>query len=112
MTPVLGQAHADSGQARSELALPSLDRPAGEVPPPVHLPAGAPPPHLTKLSVYVVRQGDCLWTIAARHIGAPASVDAVAATWPRLYAANRAVIGANPNVLRPGQRLVVPKELA
>lgn len=112
VTPWVGPALADSGRSRSEVAVPSLDRPAGEVPPPVHLPAGASPLRHTQPTRYVVRPGDCLWTIAARHLGAGASVDAVAATWPRWYAANRAVIGTDPDALRPGQRLVVPEERA
>jgi nucleoid-associated protein YgaU len=112
VTPWVANAHADSGRARFDLAVPSLDRPAGEVPPPVHLPAGATPAHSPRPSLYVVRQGDCLWTIAARQLGARATVDTVAATWPRWYAANHAVIGADPNVVHPGQRLVVPEERA
>jgi LysM repeat protein len=46
---------------------------------------------------YVVRQGDTLGAIAARH----------GTTWQRLYSANRTVIGANPNLLRIGQRLLI-----
>jgi hypothetical protein len=44
---------------------------------------------------YTVRQGDTLSRIAARHgIG-----------WEQLYAANKAVIGADPDMIVPGQRL-------
>jgi nucleoid-associated protein YgaU len=93
-------AHADTARPRSEQPLPSLDRPAGEVLP--HVPARA--------DVYVVRRDDCLWTITARHLDGPANDRAVAARWPRWYAANRAVIGVDPDVLHPGQHLVVPKE--
>ncbi|TFV62054.1 LysM peptidoglycan-binding domain-containing protein [Geodermatophilus sp. DF01-2] len=46
---------------------------------------------------YVVRAGDTLGKIAARH----------GTTWQQLHAINREVIGANPNVLRVGQRLVI-----
>ncbi len=56
----------------------------------------------------VVRRGDSLWEIAARHLGADAGPAEVAAEWPRWYAANRAVIGGDPDLLRPGQRLVPP----
>jgi nucleoid-associated protein YgaU len=31
-----------------------------------------------------------------------------AAHWPRIYEANRAIIGYNPSVLRPGQQLLLP----
>ena len=56
----------------------------------------------------VVRAGDTLWTLTARQLGPGASAAEVAATWPRLYAANRAVIGADPGLIHPGQRLVPP----
>jgi nucleoid-associated protein YgaU len=56
----------------------------------------------------VVRRGDTLWAIAARHLGPDASAAQVAAAWPRWYAANRRVIGADPDLLRPGQLLEPP----
>ncbi|MDX6285689.1 MAG: hypothetical protein QOG53_1174 [Frankiales bacterium] len=111
VAPVLAPAHADASKPGPGAALPSLDRPAGEAPPPVPLPAGAPTTHVNRPTVHVVRPGDCLWTIAARHLDKP-TVDTVADSWPRWYAANRAVIGADPNVLHPGQRLIAPEELA
>ncbi|MEV5432162.1 transglycosylase family protein [Streptomyces sp. NPDC052701] len=46
---------------------------------------------------HVVREGDTLSGIAARH----------GTTWQRLYAANRAVIGDDPHVIVPGQRLEI-----
>lgn len=57
----------------------------------------------------VVRRGDSLWSITARHLGPDATAVQVAREWPRWYAANRAVIGADPELLRPGQRLVPPQ---
>ncbi len=57
----------------------------------------------------VVRRGDTLWQIAARHLGADASVAEIAAEWPRWYAANHRVIGPDPDLLRPGQRLTPPR---
>ncbi|MFF4834233.1 transglycosylase family protein [Streptomyces sp. NPDC001315] len=44
---------------------------------------------------YTVREGDTLSGIAARH----------GTTWQRIYAANKAVIGGDPDVIVPGQRL-------
>ncbi|WP_460064043.1 LysM peptidoglycan-binding domain-containing protein [Streptomyces sp. YKOK-I1] len=44
---------------------------------------------------YTVRTGDTLSTIAAAHN----------TTWQRLYAANRTVIGNDPDLILPGQRL-------
>jgi len=57
---------------------------------------------------YVVRQGDALWDIAARHLGPGASAADIAREWPRWYGANRAVIGLDPNLLRPGELLSPP----
>jgi nucleoid-associated protein YgaU len=55
-----------------------------------------------------VRSGDSLWSIAAAALG-PFATDAdIAREWPRLYAGNRDVIGANPHFLRPGQVLLLP----
>ena len=55
----------------------------------------------------VVAPGDSLWSIAAAHLdrAAPARV---AAAWPRWYAANRTVIGPDPDHIVAGQVLDVP----
>jgi LysM repeat protein len=44
---------------------------------------------------YTVRAGDTLSAIAARH----------GTSWERIYAANKAAIGADPHMIVPGQRL-------
>ncbi|MFH8774649.1 transglycosylase family protein [Streptomyces sp. NPDC017958] len=46
---------------------------------------------------YTVREGDTLSAIAARH----------GTTWQRIYAANEKVIGDDPNLIVPGQRLAL-----
>lgn len=56
----------------------------------------------------VVRSGDTLWTIAARHLGPGASDVDIALEWPRWFENNRAVIGSNPDALLPGQILKAP----
>lgn len=56
----------------------------------------------------VVRPGDSLWSIAAQELGADASAEAVAARWPQWYAANRDVIGPDPDLILPGQVLRTP----
>jgi nucleoid-associated protein YgaU len=48
---------------------------------------------------YVVKSGDTLAKIAAKQ--------SVAGGWRQLYRANRTVIGGNPDVIRPGQRLAL-----
>jgi len=54
--------------------------------------------------------GDTLWTIAARSVRSSDSAR-VTVAWHRLYAANRAVVGANPSVLQVGSALCVPTSL-
>lgn len=83
-------------------------------PPPVHdadrprLLAPAPRPTSAAHDLVPVRRGDSLWSIAARHLG-PGVTDAeIAWEWPRWYAANRAVIGDDPDLLTPGQLLRPP----
>ena len=60
------------------------------------------------LDSVVVRRGDTLWGLVAQHLGGQATDQDVAEEGPRWYAANRGVIGNDPDLLRPGQQLVVP----
>jgi LysM repeat protein len=62
--------------------------------------AAAPGPAARPAARYVVQPGDTLAGIAAR-LG-------VRGGWPALYAANRHVIGPDPDVIRPGAVLVLP----
>jgi hypothetical protein len=57
---------------------------------------------------YVVRRGDTLWDIAARHLGPGATAVDISRAWPAWYDANRAVIGPDPGVIRPGELLSAP----
>ena len=71
----------------------------------------ARPPHAarsTQQGHVVVRTGDSLWGIAANQLGRDSTPARTAAAWPRWYAANRAVIGADPDLIKPGQRLAPP----
>jgi len=70
--------------------------------------AVAPAAHRAAHEVVVVQPGDTLWDIARRHLPASASPTDVARAWPRWYAANRAAIGPDPALLRPGTRLRSP----
>ena len=65
----------------------------------------------------VVQPGDTLWSLAKRSLqvasgSGRSSVDPtdaqVATAWPSWWAANRAVIGDDPDLLRPGTALVTP----
>ncbi|NYD76701.1 LysM peptidoglycan-binding domain-containing protein [Arthrobacter cupressi] len=56
----------------------------------------------------VVLRGDTLWSIAAQDLGPLASDVDVARHWPKWYAANKDVIGADPALIVPGQILQAP----
>ncbi|MCL2215389.1 MAG: LysM peptidoglycan-binding domain-containing protein [Defluviitaleaceae bacterium] len=60
-------------------------------------PRPEPPPAQT----HTVVSGDTLWGIAQRYLGA-------GRRYPEIHAANRDVIGANPNRIFPGQVLTIP----
>ena len=66
--------------------------------------AAAPKTVARPVSGYAVRPGDTLSGIAARF--------AVRGGWPALYAANRPVIGSDPNMIRPGIVLTVRRPAA
>ena len=74
-------------------------KPTATAKPPVKMtpkPAVKPAPKPAVVT-YTVKTGDCLYNIAAHYH----------TTWQKLYAANRAVIGSNPNVIYTGQHLVI-----
>jgi hypothetical protein len=82
-----------SNTIRRDLGIPPLlDAPPLPAPP---RPDAAPP------KTYLVRPGDSLSRIALAQYG-----DGNA--WPRIYEANRQTIGGDPNLIRPGQKLVIP----
>ena len=71
--------------------------------PTVCTPVGSDPPSYVCAPVasYAVVSGDTLWGIARRFYGDGNQ-------WRRIYSANRHVVGSNPNLIRPGQKLHVP----
>ena len=66
-----------------------------------------PPP-----DAVVIAPGDTLWGLADRALraggDAAPSAAAVAASWPSWWSANRDAIGSDPDLLRPGTRLLAP----
>ena len=93
------------------ITAPPAPAPPTTAPPMTPSPAMPPAPSTTapaNAGTYQVRRGDCLWTIAARSLGPGAGPAAIEATWHRWYHANRDVIGADPSLLFPGQRLTPP----
>jgi hypothetical protein len=97
-------AYAAGDGSTSPLAgRPSLDRPVGSVPA-VAADPPARPARADRSSPVRVRAGDSLWRIVVRRH--PAAADAeVARLVTALYRVNRAVIGDDPDLIRPGQVL-------
>jgi hypothetical protein len=86
-------------------------------PPPVDAdapaPAGSPDWPAPRSGEHVVLRGDCLWDIAAdwlhqRAAGAPVTTAQVQQAVQDWWQANTAVIGADPDLLLPGQVLRPP----
>jgi hypothetical protein len=78
--------------------------------PPQHRRPSHPDHHPDAARTVVVQSGDSLWRIAAEHLSVRPTPRRIAAAWPRWYAANRPVIGDDPNVIVPGQHLHPPSE--
>ena len=97
--------HETSSPARLSLPLDGLPLPDRQT-------DVAPPSRPRAQDHVVVRPGDTLWQLARQLLPAGASGQAVAALSLRLYAANRGVIGVDPDLIRPGQRLRVPDPVA
>lgn len=117
-----------SGALVLATALAGLARPAAAARPPASVtlepPARAvgesdtdedmsdePAPAKHSAGVYVVEPGDSLWAIACRHLRANSGVEPgdaeVAEAWRHIYDTNRDVIGSDPNLIHPGQRLEI-----
>ena len=50
---------------------------------------------------YTVKKGDCLYNIAKSLYGDGSKYNSI-------YAANKSIIGSNPNLIKPGQVLKIP----
>lgn len=137
LTPV-GAAHAAPEVGISAVAPPSgtpetgthgadtpgADTPGTGTPEPGWRPTGPPRPAGSSTAIdlvsrgtaapdsVVVRSGDTLWDITARHLGADADAATIATVWPLWFEANRDVIGADPDLILPGTRLVPPSDEA
>lgn len=104
---MLGDAPPAAAPPTTVVAAPS-PAPAPAVP---ATPVPAPPP---AVDVVAVAAGDCFWSISAEvladALGRPATDREIAAHWRRLVEANRGrlVDPGNPDLLYPGQQLVLP----
>ena len=72
-------------------------------------PAGKSEPDIAADEQYVVRSGDSLWTIAARHLQS-SDPTKIATEWHRIYNLNKSVIGTDPDLIYPGTTLTLPEE--
>lgn len=90
---------AGSTAPKPAVAVPSSPKPApAPAPKPVPKPIPKPAPPTTRY--HIVRPGENLTVIGKKYHR----------TWQQIYAvpANRKIIGNNPNLIHPGQRLVIP----
>ncbi|QIG62535.1 LysM domain-containing protein [Sporosarcina phage Lietuvens] len=70
---------------------------------PVSAAAKRPAASTKKKKTHTVVRGDSLFKIAARS-----DVYGSGSQWRKIYDANKKVIGKNPNLIKPGQKLVIP----
>jgi nucleoid-associated protein YgaU len=87
---------------------------AAVAPAPARTPSTAesPPPAPGEDS-YVVAPGDSLWAIACRLLeehGPPPTAAQIDGLWRATYAANRRVIGDDPDLIFPGTALILPED--
>lgn len=57
-----------------------------------------------EIKEYIVRKGDCLWGISKK-----AEIHGNPSMWRKIYEANKNII-KDPNLIYPGQRLVIPAD--
>ncbi len=103
-----GTAHADEETARARAdhprvlaGLPSPDRVVGSIP---------PAPETRTARIHIVQSGDTLWDIAATDLRVGSDGGRITAHWHRIHTLNRAVIGADPDLIHPGQQLRLPAQ--
>jgi resuscitation-promoting factor RpfA len=58
---------------------------------------------------HTVRPGESLWSIAGDALATDEG-RRIAFYWPRIYRANRRIVGSNPDLIYPGQELRLPPE--
>jgi len=78
------------------VGLPTPERPLGAA-------------QATVTDVVVVRAGDCLWHLAQARLAHAAPATQVLAMVRAIHRRNAGTIGPDPDLIQPGQRLVVPR---
>jgi LysM domain len=105
--PLVIEQPATTPKTTAPMTVPAPAPVTPPTPPSPTAPAASAPP-AARLSDYVVQRGDCLWSIASRLLGPSATGSAIDAGWRRIYDANRAAIGDNPNLIHIGLVLTLP----
>ncbi|SDD56570.1 Nucleoid-associated protein YgaU, contains BON and LysM domains [Sanguibacter gelidistatuariae] len=102
-----GQTGSSTGTGSSSAAPPAAAPVRPTAPPSATSPSrdGTPNP---ASGTIVVAEGDSLWHLAAVALPPDASNAQVASSWHTWYEVNAAVIGADPDLLHPGQVLQIP----
>lgn len=101
--------HTDTAVSIAGLPLPERAEGLAASPAPVAPRTPTPTAHVSTPDRVVVGPGDSLWAIAARTLPPGARPAAVDARWREIWAANRATVGADPDLILPGQRLRLPE---
>ena len=99
-----GPVHRDHLRPATAALVSGLPLPDRATTPAAPVPAPAPAHSV------VVRRGDTLWALARRDLGPRAGNAAVAGRWHAIYALNRGLVGADPDVIHPGQQLRLPRD--
>lgn len=108
-TSTVNNAGPQSGNTGTITGSPVFPLPPSPVPgppaPPTPAPPSPAPPPAPKPKTFTVTHwplpGSSLWSIALLEYGNPT-------LWPKIYAANKNTIGANPNLIQPGMKLTIP----
>lgn len=100
--------HAAPQSAAPQSAAPHPAASPSAVPHPAAPRSAAPQPGSPR--IVIVHPGDSLWKLAALDLGPGADDAHIDAAWRSWYAANRALIGGDPDLIQPGQRLQPPDQ--
>ena len=92
---------ADAEKPAEEVKPAEAEKPAAEVKPADAEKAKVSPPDPTGSTVYEVKSGDTLGKIALKHYGSARHSNVI-------FKANSDIL-KNPNLLRPGMKLIIPK---
>lgn len=113
------QSAEDDASSTGSLAAVRLDAPVDDdLPTPTWTPGTPAPaapdstrparPSAVDASTVSVRHGDCLWDIAAHELGPTATDLEIDRRWRQWHEHNRAIIGAEADLLLPGTVLTAP----